>query len=203
MDGLASSGRWRAVAPNLAVVVVSAQVTPRPEELPEGTPFVGRPFLESSVRAPSSKPVRPAQATGNLTPAAEAVPACGVRSPQGSAGDSFLQVGRSFGVSSVEAASPRGGPRSKTIHVDTPRPGDDPLPPIGDPPPDPTTARGRSACAAAARSHRGPLGRPGPTAARTARNASATCAAERVYARGRSRACPPGPARRCSRTSGR
>ncbi len=51
MDGL---GLVREVArrrPDLAVVVVSAQVTPRPEELPEGTPFAGRPFLESSVRA--------------------------------------------------------------------------------------------------------------------------------------------------------
>jgi CheY-like chemotaxis protein len=51
MDGL---GLVREVArrrPDLAVVVVSAQVTPRPEELPMGTPFVGRPFLESSVRA--------------------------------------------------------------------------------------------------------------------------------------------------------
>lgn len=51
MDGL---GLVREVArrrPDMAVVVVSAQVTPKPDDLPEGTPFVGRPFLESRIRA--------------------------------------------------------------------------------------------------------------------------------------------------------
>ncbi|WP_091714513.1 response regulator [Methylobacterium phyllostachyos] len=51
MDGLALVREVARRRPDLAVVVVSAQVTPKPEELPAGIPFVGRPFLESSLRA--------------------------------------------------------------------------------------------------------------------------------------------------------
>lgn len=51
MDGLALVREVARRRPDMAVVVVSAQVTPRPGELPAGTPFVGRPFLESSIRA--------------------------------------------------------------------------------------------------------------------------------------------------------
>ncbi len=36
--------------PDVAVVVVSAQVTPRPGDLPGHVPFVERPFLESGFR---------------------------------------------------------------------------------------------------------------------------------------------------------
>ncbi len=46
MDGLALAREVMRRRPDMAVVVVSALVAPRPGELPEGVPFVARPFLE-------------------------------------------------------------------------------------------------------------------------------------------------------------
>jgi two-component system, response regulator PdtaR len=51
MDGLGLVRELALRWPDIAVVVVSAQVTPKPEELPEGTPFVSRPYLEVSIQA--------------------------------------------------------------------------------------------------------------------------------------------------------
>lgn len=50
MDGLALVREVARRRPDMAVVVVSAQVTPRPGELPDGVPFVARPFLERRMR---------------------------------------------------------------------------------------------------------------------------------------------------------
>ncbi|MEE7493390.1 hypothetical protein MOTC310_24220 [Methylobacterium oryzae] len=50
MDGLAFAREVTRRRPDVAVVVVSAQVTPRPGDLPDYVPFVERPFLESYFR---------------------------------------------------------------------------------------------------------------------------------------------------------
>ncbi|GJE52744.1 Regulator of RpoS [Methylobacterium tardum] len=50
MDGLALAREVTRHRPDVAVVVVSAQVTPRPGELPDHVPFVERPFLEIRLR---------------------------------------------------------------------------------------------------------------------------------------------------------
>lgn len=50
MDGLALVREVVRRRPDVAVVVVSAQVTPKPGDLPDNVPFVGRPFLESRIR---------------------------------------------------------------------------------------------------------------------------------------------------------
>lgn len=50
MDGLALVREVVRRRPDVAVVVVSAQMTPKPGDLPEDVPFVGRPFLESRIR---------------------------------------------------------------------------------------------------------------------------------------------------------
>ncbi|MGU3476874.1 response regulator [Methylobacterium sp. D48H] len=50
MDGLALAREVIRRRPDVAVVVVSAQVTPRPGDLPSHVPFVERPFLESRFR---------------------------------------------------------------------------------------------------------------------------------------------------------
>lgn len=50
MDGLALAREVIRRRPDVAVVVVSAQVTPRPGDLPGHVPFVERPFLESRFR---------------------------------------------------------------------------------------------------------------------------------------------------------
>lgn len=50
MDGLMLVHEVIRRRPDMAVVVVSAQVTPRPGDLPDHVPFVGRPFLESHIR---------------------------------------------------------------------------------------------------------------------------------------------------------
>ena len=50
MDGLGLVQEVVRRRPDVAVVVVSAQVTPKPGELPDDVPFVGRPFLESRIR---------------------------------------------------------------------------------------------------------------------------------------------------------
>ncbi len=50
MDGLMLTHEVIRRRPDMAVVVVSAQVTPRPGDLPDRVPFVGRPFLESRIR---------------------------------------------------------------------------------------------------------------------------------------------------------
>ncbi len=46
MDGLGLVREVVRRRPDIAVVVVSAQVRPRPGDLPDGVPFVARPFLE-------------------------------------------------------------------------------------------------------------------------------------------------------------
>lgn len=51
MDGLALAHAVSRLRPDVAVVVVSAQVNPAAGDLPEGVAFVGRPFLESRIRA--------------------------------------------------------------------------------------------------------------------------------------------------------
>lgn len=51
MDGLVLAREVARRRPDVAVVVVSAQVTPRPGDLPDHVPFVERPFLESRFRA--------------------------------------------------------------------------------------------------------------------------------------------------------
>ena len=50
MDGLALAREVACRRPDVAVVVVSAQVRPRPGDLPGHVPFVERPFLESRFR---------------------------------------------------------------------------------------------------------------------------------------------------------
>lgn len=50
MDGLALVREVVGRRPDVAVVVVSAQVTPKPGDLPDDVIFVGRPFLESRIR---------------------------------------------------------------------------------------------------------------------------------------------------------
>ena len=49
MDGLALAREVMRRRPDMAVVVVSALVAPRPGDLPEGVPFVARPYLESRL----------------------------------------------------------------------------------------------------------------------------------------------------------
>ena len=49
MDGLALAREVMRRRPNMAVVVVSALVAPRPGDLPDGIPFVARPYLESRL----------------------------------------------------------------------------------------------------------------------------------------------------------
>ncbi|GJD35695.1 Regulator of RpoS [Methylobacterium aerolatum] len=51
MDGLALAREVIRRRSDVAVVVVSAQVTPRPEALPGHVPFVERPFIESRFHA--------------------------------------------------------------------------------------------------------------------------------------------------------
>lgn len=51
MDGLALVREVSRRRPDIAIVVVSAQMTPEPGELPDDVPFVGRPFLESRILA--------------------------------------------------------------------------------------------------------------------------------------------------------
>lgn len=51
MDGLALAREVTRLRSDVAVVVVSAQVTPRPEALPGHVPFVERPFIESRFHA--------------------------------------------------------------------------------------------------------------------------------------------------------
>lgn len=51
MDGLALAREVTRRRSDVAVVVVSAQVTPRPEALPGHVPFVERPFIESRFHA--------------------------------------------------------------------------------------------------------------------------------------------------------
>lgn len=51
MDGLALAYAVSRLRPDVAVVVVSAQVNPAAGDLPGGAAFVGRPFLESRIRA--------------------------------------------------------------------------------------------------------------------------------------------------------
>ncbi|MBE7200001.1 MAG: response regulator [Parafilimonas terrae] len=51
MDGFALAHEVSRMRPDVAVVVVSAQVTPGSGDLPDGVAFVGRPFLESRIRA--------------------------------------------------------------------------------------------------------------------------------------------------------
>lgn len=51
MNGLGLAREIARLRPDVAVVVVSARTIPTPSELPEGVAFVGRPFLESRVRA--------------------------------------------------------------------------------------------------------------------------------------------------------
>jgi two-component system, response regulator PdtaR len=49
MDGLALAREVMRRRPDMAVVVVSALVAPRPGDLPDGIPFVARPYLESRL----------------------------------------------------------------------------------------------------------------------------------------------------------
>ncbi len=49
MDGLALAREVMRRRPDMAVVVVSALVAPRPGDLPAGIPFVARPYLESRL----------------------------------------------------------------------------------------------------------------------------------------------------------
>lgn len=51
MDGLALVSDVATRRPDIAIVVVSAQVFPQPGELPDNVPFVSRPFLESRMLA--------------------------------------------------------------------------------------------------------------------------------------------------------
>lgn len=51
MDGIALVREVVRRRPDVAVVVVSAQMFPKPGDLPDDVPFVGRPFLESRIRA--------------------------------------------------------------------------------------------------------------------------------------------------------
>ena len=51
MDGMMLVREMSRRRPDVAVVVVSAQVTPKPGELPPDVPFVSRPFLERQIRA--------------------------------------------------------------------------------------------------------------------------------------------------------
>lgn len=51
MDGLALAREVTRRRTDVAVVVVSAQMTPRPGDLPDHVPFVERPFLERGFRA--------------------------------------------------------------------------------------------------------------------------------------------------------
>ncbi|MEE7439623.1 response regulator [Methylobacterium oryzae] len=51
MDGLALAREITRRRSDVAVVVVSAQVTPRPEALPGHVPFIERPFIESRFHA--------------------------------------------------------------------------------------------------------------------------------------------------------
>lgn len=51
MDGLALAHAVADRRPDVAIVVVSARVTPPPAELPDGVGFVGRPFPESRLVA--------------------------------------------------------------------------------------------------------------------------------------------------------
>lgn len=51
MDGIALVREVARCRPDVAIVVVSAQMVPEPGDLPVGIPFVGRPFLESRIRA--------------------------------------------------------------------------------------------------------------------------------------------------------
>ena len=44
MDGLALARRVRATWPHIAVIVASGRHLPRPEELPEDSPFLSKPF---------------------------------------------------------------------------------------------------------------------------------------------------------------
>lgn len=46
MDGLALAREVMRRRPDMALMVVSALVAPRPGDLPEGIPFVARPYLE-------------------------------------------------------------------------------------------------------------------------------------------------------------
>lgn len=57
MDGIALAREVGRRRPDMAVVVVSAQVTPEPGDLPEGTPFVGRPVVESRLRSAIARAV--------------------------------------------------------------------------------------------------------------------------------------------------
>lgn len=50
VDGLAPAREVVLRRPDAALVAVSAQMTPRPGDLPGGVPFVARPFLESHLR---------------------------------------------------------------------------------------------------------------------------------------------------------
>lgn len=49
MDGLALAREVDRRRPDVAMVVVSALVAPRPGDLPDGIPFVARPFLEGRL----------------------------------------------------------------------------------------------------------------------------------------------------------
>ncbi len=51
MDGLVLASEVARCRPDVIVVVVSAQVTPRPGDLPDHVPFVVRPYPESRFRA--------------------------------------------------------------------------------------------------------------------------------------------------------
>ncbi len=50
MDGLALAREATRRRSDVAVVVVSAQVTPQPGDLPDQVPFVKRPFSENRFR---------------------------------------------------------------------------------------------------------------------------------------------------------
>ncbi|MFC6790970.1 response regulator [Methylobacterium komagatae] len=65
MDGLMLVQEVIRRRPDMAVVVVSAQVTPRPGELPDHVPFVGRPFLESRIREAIGQAVAAANSAGS------------------------------------------------------------------------------------------------------------------------------------------
>ena len=51
MNGIGLVREMSCRRPDVAVVVVSAQITPKPGELPPDVPFVSRPFLERQMRA--------------------------------------------------------------------------------------------------------------------------------------------------------
>ena len=64
MDGLALTREVIRRPADVAVVVMSALVTPRPGELLDHVPFVGRPFLESRIREAIGQAVAAACSSG-------------------------------------------------------------------------------------------------------------------------------------------